>query len=86
MPNLVIEKTRFYVDQSIYESLKSDPDLNLVIKCTPLKGKHPKGIYHLPHEIALRFIESKRGQYNWKKNKNFHQDSVPTAIADYFIG
>lgn len=84
MADLVIERTRFYVDEYIYRSLKAYPRLNLVIKCIPKKGKHPKGTYHLPHEVALSFIESKRNQYNWEKNQNFHQEVVPSALVQYF--
>ena len=51
----------------------------------PNKGKHPKGYYIIPKNIIIDFILSKRqGSYNWEKNGNFHQDSIPSFLKGYF--
>ena len=80
---LTIQKTRFYVDQDIYESIKtSKSDLKIIV--TPIKGKHPKGIYNIPYSTDLTFIETKQGTFNWNSHKNFHQDGVPSALRQCF--
>jgi len=85
------EKTRFYVDEEVYQTLNNDNELYLNIVVNPIRGKHPQGYYFLPNDIAIKFIESKRKdensewRYNWKKNKNYHQDGIPKALRDYFI-
>jgi len=38
----------------------------------------------LPNKFAKSFIESKQGTFNWDKNHDFKQDSVPLDIKDYF--
>ena len=76
--------TRFYVTQKVYEELKLSPHLDLIINTAPIKGKHPKGVYKIPNNIARKFIESKQGTYNWDKHENFKQDSIPSEIIKYF--
>lgn len=76
--------TRFKVSESDYEYLKSNINNNLILKISPKKGKHPKGQYIIPNIEAISFIESKRVGFNWKKNKNFHQDSIPKELKKFF--
>ena len=84
--NPFIEKytTRFYITEEDYQELKSTPKADLHIQVVPKKGKHPSGIYNIPREEALNFIEAKRTGLNWEKHKNFKQDSVPSALKPYF--
>ena len=76
--------TRFKVTESNYLFLKSNNDKDLIIEVIPKKGKHPRGTYEIPNIDALRFIDSKRSSFNWKKNKNFHQDAVPIDLRKFF--
>ena len=76
--------TRFKVSEPDYEYLKSNINNNLILKILPKKGKHPKGQYRIPNKEAINFIESKRVGFNWKKNKNFHQDSIPKDLKKFF--
>jgi hypothetical protein len=76
--------TRFKVSESDYEYLKSNINNNLILKISPKKGKHPKGEYIIPNKEAISFIESKRVGFNWKKNKNFNQDSIPKDLKIFF--
>ena len=76
--------TRFKVTESNYRFLKSNNDKDLIIEVMPKKGKHPRGTYKIPNIDALRFIDSKRSSFNWKKNKNFHQDAVPIDLRKFF--
>ena len=76
--------TRFKVTESNYLFLKSNNDKDLIIEVIPKKGKHPRGTYKIPNIDALRFIDSKRSSFNWKKNKNFHQDAVPIDLRKFF--
>ena len=81
---LEYSSTWFYVTQKVYEELLAYPDLDLRINTSPKKGNHPKGYYYLPNKFAKSFIESKQGTFNWDKNHDFKQDSVPLDIKDYF--
>ena len=81
---IVFEKTRFYVDEMTYKYLLKNQNKYLKIKVTPKKGKHPKGTYNISNKNALLFIESKRNAYNWEKNQNYHQDSIPTQLKQFF--
>ena len=80
------KSTRFYVTQSDYEDLNSNPNAILVIQCSPNKNNHPKGTYRIPNNEARMFIKSKRGTHNWDNHENFKQDSVPVGLEDYFSG
>lgn len=75
---------RFFVDQKMYDKLNANPFSVLKINVSPRQGYHPRGIYHIPNTVALNFIKVKQQDYNWKKNKNFHQDTIPTDLRDYF--
>lgn len=75
---------RFFVDQKMYDKLDNNPFSDLKIIVIPKQGKHPSGYYFIPNKIALNFIKIKQQDYNWKKNKNFHQDTVPSDLRDYF--
>jgi len=81
---VILTKTRFFIDQEVYEDLKSKNRPNLIINVTPRQGKHPKGVYEIPNQIAINFIESKMGTFNWDNHHNFHQDGVPSSLKDYF--
>ena len=78
------ESTRFYVTQSDYKHLVSNPSAVLVIQCSPKKNNHPKGRYKIPNNVAKQFIKSKQGTHNWNTHKNFKQDSIPIGLKDYF--
>ena len=82
--SIIIEKTRFFVDEALYKELLRRSECNLIININPVNGKHPKGQYVIPNKIAIEFINSKRGAYNWEKNKTFHQDGIPKILANYF--
>ena len=82
--SIIIGKTRFFVDEVLYKELLRRPECDLIININPVKGKHPKGQYVIPNKIAIEFINSKRGAYNWGKNKTFHQDGIPKLLAKYF--
>ena len=83
---LTITKTRFFVDERLFQELRGElkPDLIIKIKPKNAKKNHPKGIYKLPNKVILKFIEEKRKSYNWTKNKNFHQITIPSALKGYF--
>ena len=78
------ESTRFYVTQSDYDNLVSNPGAFLVIQCSPNKNNYPKGRYEIPNNVAKEFIKSKQGTHNWNTHKNFKQDSIPGGLQDYF--
>lgn len=80
-----INKTRFFVNQEIYNELVRKSEYGLKINVIPKKGNHPKGYYLIPNNVAVMFIEAKQGVYNWDNNSNFHQDSIPSLLRDYFI-
>ena len=76
--------TRFFVDEKIYQRLIGNSLSNFILKVTPNRGKHPKGIYFIPNKVIVRYIETKRGAYNWEKNKTYHQDGIPRDLKSYF--
>ena len=76
--------TRFYIDERIYKDLIRNSGLSYSLTVNPLKGKHPKGVYIVPNRIIVGYIESKRGNYNWEKNKTYHQDGIPKDLKKYF--
>ncbi|PWH10158.1 hypothetical protein DEJ39_07630 [Bacteroidetes bacterium SCGC AAA795-G10] len=76
--------TRFFVNEKIYQKLIDCSNSNFILKVTPNKGKHPKGIYIIPNKVIVRYIEKKRSAYNWQQNKTYHQDGIPKDLRDYF--
>lgn len=76
--------TRFYIDERIYKALLHNSEYSFSLTVNPVRGKHPKGIYIIPNRIIVGYIESKRGNYNWEKNKTYHQDGVPKDLKNYF--
>ena len=84
MKEVFRKSTRFYVPQSDYDGLVSNPNADFVIECTPNKGNHPKGTYTIPNKVARQFIESKQGTHNWVKHENFKQDTVPVGLEEFF--
>ena len=82
--SIVVKRTRFYVDEDIFNELKKNPKKGLKLIISPIKGKHPKGYYILTNKQAINFINSKRIAYNWIKNRNFHQDGIPKQLTSYF--
>jgi hypothetical protein len=76
--------TRFFVDEKIYRKLISNPQSNFILKVTPNKGRHPRGVYFIPNQVIVNYIEIKRAAYNWQKNKTYHQDGVPKDLKTYF--
>lgn len=76
--------TRFFVDEKIYRKLLGNPRSNFILTVTPNKGKHPKGIYSIPNQVIVKYIEMKRADYNWQKNKTYHQDGIPKDLKAYF--
>lgn len=84
MQAVIRESTRFYVTQSDYDGLVSNPNADLVIECTPKKGNHPKGTYTIPNKVARQFIESKQDWDNWTQNENFIEDTVPAGLEEFF--
>jgi hypothetical protein len=84
MQPVIRESTRFYVTQSNYDELVSNPKADFVIKCEPNNGNHPKGTYRIPNKIARQFVESKMDGLNWKKNKGFNAGYVPNELEEYF--
>lgn len=84
--------TRFKVHQEMYKLLKHNTHLNLTITVNPQNGNHPRGIYKIPNNDAVAFIESKiyidkegdKLTHNWLINENFHQDSIPKQLIDFF--
>jgi hypothetical protein len=75
---------RFFVDQKMYDKLNANPFSELKINISPKQGNHQRGYYLIPNNVAINFIRVKQQDYNWKKNKNFHQDTVPTDLRDFF--
>jgi|TARA_B110000908_G_C10236195_1_gene443459 hypothetical protein len=78
------KSTRFYVTQSDYDGLVSNPNADFVIECTPKKGNHPKGTYTIPNKVARQFIESKQGTHNWDEHENFKEDQFPVGLEEFF--
>lgn len=84
--------TRFKVHQEMYKLLKHNSHQNLTITVNPKKGNHPRGVYKIPNNDAVAFIESKIYidkerdilTPNWSKYENFHQDSIPKQLIDFF--
>lgn len=76
--------TRFFVNEKIYLELLSNPRAEYILKVTPITGRHPKGVYKIPNTAIVKFIEGKRGDYNWKQNETYHQDGIPRDLANYF--
>lgn len=83
--DIIHKATRFYVDEKIYIQLKKSVNAFYRLIVNPNKGKHPKGTYVIPNAIILNFIESKRKAYNWERNNNFHQDSIPKQLREFFF-
>jgi hypothetical protein len=81
---ITVDKTRFYVDEDIYNQLNGQkkPDLRIIVNHN--NGRHPKGIYNIPNNVAIEFIEEKMNWRNWRVNKNFHQAGIPIAMRPYF--
>lgn len=76
--------TRFFVDEKIYQRLKRNHHSNFVLKVLPKKGKHPKGVYIIPNNVIVKYIETKREAFNWQQNKTYHQDGIPRDLKPYF--
>ena len=76
--------TRFKVTEDMYQQLLNNPGQDLRINVIPQAGNHPKGYYLIPYDVAIAFIEGKRGTPNWDNHANFHQDSVPVPLRPYF--
>ena len=83
-PLMKLSYTRFTIRESHYQELLTSPGTDLQIFVSPNTGKHPRGHYVIPHEVALNFIQSKRDTPNWDKNRDFKQDGVPSELRDYF--
>tara|TARA_B100000575_G_scaffold276484_1_gene261963 strand:- start:600 stop:1280 length:681 start_codon:yes stop_codon:yes gene_type:complete len=81
---IIVKRTRFYVDEDIFNELKKNPKKSFKLIISPIKGKHPKGYYLLTNKQAIDFINSKRIAYNWIKNGNFHQDGIPKQLTSHF--
>lgn len=82
-PRIYLSTTRFYVSERDYQ-IVSKTGKGIVMFVVPDKGKHPEGTYDIPHDVIMRFFESKRQGYNWKKHKNFKQDGIPSLLRQYF--
>ena len=82
-PRIYLSTTRFYVSERDYQVV-SKTGKGIVMFVVPDKGKHPEGTYDIPHDVIMRFFESKRQGYNWKKHKNFKQDGIPRLLRQYF--
>ena len=82
--DLTIKRTRFYVNEIIYQQLVDNRSLTLNIEIEPNRGRHSKGKYKIPNQNALDFIDTKRNTYNWDNNMCFHQDGIPRALRSYF--
>lgn len=76
--------TRFFVDEKIYQRLLSNNLASFILKVNPIKGSHPKGVYIIPNNIIIHYIETKRAASNWKKYKTYHQDGIPKDLRNYF--
>ena len=83
--SIVIKKTRFYVDEEIFNKLLNKSNKFLRIEVQPKRGKHRKGVYIIPRQAALDFIKSKIDSFNWSKNKCFHQDGIPSKLSSFFV-
>jgi hypothetical protein len=81
---IIINKTRFFINQQIYNDLIRKPEYVLRINVNPKSGNHPRGFYLMNNNVAIEFINSKQGTHNWDINQNFHQDSIPVALKEYF--
>jgi hypothetical protein len=81
---ILINRTRFFINQLIYNELIRKPEYGLRINVNPKSGSHPKGFYLMGNNVAVEFINSKQGTHNWDINQNFHQDSIPVALREYF--
>ena len=77
-------RTRFFIDENLYQELFKNPNLDFYLNVKPQKGNHPRGYYHIPNSVIISFIQSKRGARNWDLNSNFHQDSIPKDLRNYF--
>ena len=84
MQAVIRKSTRFYVTQSDYDGLVSNPNADFVIECTPKKGNHPKGTYTIPNKVARQFIESKQGTHKWDEHENFKEDQFPVGLEEFF--
>jgi len=78
------ESTRFYLTQSDYEDLQSNPNSFLVIECIPRRNNHPRGKYKIPNKEAREFISRKQNTPNWNRYANFKQDAIPRGLEEYF--
>lgn len=76
--------TRFFVDEKMYRKLLGNPRSNFILSVTPNKGRHPKGVYSIPNQVIVKYIETKRAAYNWQQNKTYHQDGIPKDLRAYF--
>jgi len=95
--NIEYNRTRFFVNEQIYNDLVSNTGFNLVINVVPnpnTQNHHPEGTYNIPHLIAIEFIKSKKWEddtsntimtYNWEQNSNWHCRTVPIDLLDYFV-
>ncbi len=81
---ITYERTRFYVNQIIYEQLINTEKPNLKIIVNPNDGNHPRGTYNIPNNIAIQFIREKQKYQNWDDYQNFNQDSIPVPLLEYF--
>ena len=77
-------RTRFHINQDMFEYFKEHPEENFVLQVIPNKGNHPKGVYIIPNAVIMMFFHEKMYCYNWEKNKSFHQDGIPKALRQYF--
>jgi hypothetical protein len=78
------KSTRFYVTQSDYNELVSNPNADFVMCCFPKDNNHPKGYYKVPNQKARQFIESKQGTHNWDEHENFKEDQFPVGLEEFF--
>lgn len=81
---ITVNKTRFYIDETIYQKILKNPSFDFKLNVLPKKGRHPKGFYLIKNNIIKSFIEGKRLGNNWKLYKCFHQDGVPKKLKEYF--
>jgi len=79
--------TRFNISERAYQLLISNPQASsLIIRVNggEARKNHPTGIYRIPRDIAISFIESKREQNHWIKHNQFVSLSIPTPLKKYF--
>ena len=81
---IIINKTRFFINQQMYNDLIRKPEYVLRINVNPKSGNHPRGFYLMNNNVAIEFIKSKQGTPNWDIHQNFHQDTIPVALKEYF--